>query len=320
MTLLVEQPALITTVQDQGRIGYQRFGMPESGPMDWWAHRAANRLVGNEPGEACLELGFSSAAFQLEAHALLAVTGAGYELRLNGRLIPLWMSFIGHPGDRITLEKVAGGKWAYLSVSGGVRTPSWMGSRSVYPRAGLGQPLSAGDRVPLGLVNDVLPDLAGRSLPKEARPYDDFSMETILRAVPGPHQDRFTSESLTDFTQANYQVSPRSDRMGYRLSGPTLAHRHGADLVSQGMVLGEIQVPGDGQPIVMMPDHPTTGGYTCIGTVIRHDLPRLAQAEPEKTQLRFQWVNVAAAQDLYRDAVKEIDQGISSEEDLWLQF
>lgn len=320
MTLLIEQPALIMNVQDRGRSGYQRFGMPESGPMDWWAHRAANRLVGNDQGEACLELGFSKAIFRLEMDTLLAVTGAGYALRLNGRPLPLWMSFLGRQGDRITLEKVSGGNWAYLTVAGGFLTPSWMGSRSTNLRAGLGEPLVGGDRVPLALPANGFVRLAGRVLPVEGRPEYAPTSGITLRTIPGPHQDRFEPESLAAFTESVYQVSSRSDRMGYRLAGPSLAHHNGADLISQGMVLGEVQVPGDGQPIVMMPDHPTTGGYTCIGTVIRHDLPRLAQTEPGEARLQFRWVDVKTAQHLFREAVDTIDHGIPGEEDTWLQL
>ncbi len=320
MTLLVEQAALIMTVQDQGRLGFQRFGMPESGPMDWWAHRAANRLAGNLPGEACLELGFSSAKLCLETDTLLAAAGSGYQIFVNGQPLPLWMSFLGRPGDRIALEKVSGGNWVYLAAAGGLLTPSWMGSRSMYPRAGLGQFLSAGDRLPLVLPPNGFIDLAGRSVPEKNRPKYVSAPEVLLRAIPGPHQDRFEPQSLIAFEREMFQVSPRSDRMGYRLVGPSLVHLNGADLVSQGMVLGEVQVPGDGQPIVMMPDHPTTGGYACIATVIHHDLPLLAQAEPDVARLRFRWVDVKIAQDLYRQAVEKIDNNIISEEDSWLQL
>jgi antagonist of KipI len=320
MSLLVEQPALIMTVQDQGRSGFQRFGMPESGPMDWWAHRAANRLVGNLPGEACLELGFSSVQLQLESDTLLAAAGTGYHLTINGQSLPLWMSFLGRRGDRIILEKVSGGNWVYLAAVGGLQTPCWMASRSTYVRAGLGRPLAVGDRLPLAAPPIGFTGLAGNSLPDKSQPDYIQSKDAILRVVSGPHQDRFEPESLTVFTEATYQVSPRSDRMGYRLVGPALAHSNGADLISQGMALGEMQVPGDGQPIVMMPDHPTTGGYTCIGTVIHHDLPLLAQAEPNAARLRFDWVDVEMAQDLYRQAIEKIDNGIISEEDPWLQL
>lgn len=320
MTLLVEQPALVMTVQDQGRPGYQRFGMPESGPMDWWAQRAANRLVGNPSGEACLELGFSSAQLRLESETLLAAAGVGYQLTVNGRTLPLWMAFLGRRGSLISLEKISGGNWVYLAVAGGFLTPSWMGSRSTFPRAGLGHHLTAGDRLPLALPPNGIASLAGSNVPAKNRPDYGLGAEIFLSVIPGPHNDRFDQHSLIVFEKETYQVSSRSDRMGYRLVGPSLRHLNGADLVSQGMVLGEVQVPGNGQPIVMMPDHPATGGYTCIGTVTRHDLPLLAQAEPNAARLRFHWVDVDTAQGHYQRAVDKIENGIISEEDPWHQL
>ncbi|MBG0787735.1 MAG: hypothetical protein H0S79_21815, partial [Anaerolineaceae bacterium] len=204
-----------------------------------------------------------------------------------------------------------------LAAAGGLQTPSWMGSRSTYARGGLGTPVMAGERIPVGIPEGLDDSFAIRCLPVEARP--QYQAERItLRVIPGPHQHRFTEEALERFTRAAYVLSARSDRMGYRLSGEALAHKDGADLVSQGMVLGEVQVPGDGQPIVMMPDHPTTGGYTCIATIIRADLPLLAQAEPEGTEICFEWTEVDAAQDIYRQMIKKIDGGIQTEEAAWL--
>ncbi len=317
MTLFVEKAALMMTVQDLGRFQFQRFGLPESGPVDCWAHRAANRLAGNGPEAACLEIGFSSAVFQAEANTMLAVTGVGFRLTLNNRPLPLWMSFQVKMGDRIGLEKVAGGNWAYLAAAGGVLSPPWLGSRSTYARGELGAPLVTGERVSLGFPENKDDALIVRSLPVNCRPcYNEDAVK--LRVIPGPHQHRFTGEALATFTGNPYVLSTRSDRMGYRLSGAALAHCHGADLVSQGMTFGEIQVPGDGQPIVMMPDHPTTGGYTCIGTVIRTDLPLLAQAQPERTEIRFDWTDVETAQILFRQMINTIDGGIQTEEMEWL--
>ena len=319
MSLWIEQAALMMTVQDLGRFQYQRFGLPESGPMDRWAQRAANRLVGNSLEEACLEVGFSSAIFRAETDTVLAVTGAGYRLTVNARPLPLWMSFQAKAGDRIELEKVDGGNWAYLAAAGGMLTSVRMGSRSTYARGGLGTPLTAGERVPLGFPARRNEALAICSLPVNCRP--NYTMDSItLRVIPGPHQHRFIEDALAAFTGKPYTLSARSDRMGYRLSGEILGHRTGADLVSQGMAFGEVQVPGDGQPIVMMPDHPTTGGYTCIGTVIQADLPLLAQVQPERTAIRFEWADVATGQALYRQMIENIDNGIKTEEAEWLNL
>jgi antagonist of KipI len=315
MTLYIQEAALMMTVQDGGRFGYQRFGMPESGPMDGWAFQAANRLVGDDPSAACVEIGFSSAEIILERRCLLALCGAGYRLSVNARALPLWMGILGKPGDRIRMEKIPGGNWAYLAAAGGIQSEVWMGSRSTYPAAGLGRNLAQGDRLPLVELAAEAALNSGRLFPTVARPA--YCTEPVIRVIPGPHLAWFTSESWDAFCQGPYGVSTHSDRMGYRLTGPTLAHHNGADLVSQGMVQGEIQVPGDGQPIVMMPDHPTTGGYACIATVSKADLPVLAQVEPGRGSVRFKPVTQDEAHSAWVEVNEKIRSTIAFEEEVW---
>lgn len=315
MSIIVEQPAAMMSIQDQGRKGYARFGLPESGPMDWWAHRAANCLVGNTPDAACLEIGLTGAIFMVDQDALLSVCGAGYQLRVNQRTIPLWTAFLVQKGDQVYLEKTPGGQWAYLAAAGGLQTQKWMGSRSVYPRAGLGRLTETGDILGVARWSSFQNRLAGSVLPDHLRP--EYHDSPIIRAIPGPHTDRFVMDSLDFFWHSEFLLTSRSDRMGYRLNGSGLRHIHGADLVSQGMVLGEIQVPGDGQPIVMMPDHPTTGGYTCIATIIRCDLPMLAQASFGEARIRFLPDEPDQARDLYRSMVHRIDTGILLPDEEW---
>jgi antagonist of KipI len=316
MTLSIQQAALMMTVQDGGRFGYQRYGMPESGPMDGWAFQAANRLVGNEPDAACVEIGFSSAEIYLECRCLLTVCGAGYRLSVNNRALPLWMAFLGKPGDRICIEKVLGGNWAYLAAAGGIQSEAWMGSRSAYPTAGLGRKLDQGVRLPLGTPAAAAELNIGSSFPTAARPA--YATEPMIRVIPGPHLTWFTRESWDLFCQGAYAVSTQSNRMGYRLNGPPLTHQSGADLVSQGMVQGEIQVPGDGQPIVMMPDHPTTGGYACIATVAKADLPLLAQVEAGRGFVRFKPITLDDARSAWIEMNEKISSAITFEEDAWL--
>lgn len=314
MTLMIQQVALMMTIQDGSRRGYQRFGMPESGPMDAWAFRAANLLVGNPPGEACVEIGLSGAEFILDQLCLLAACGAGYRLSVNRREMPLWMAFLGKPGDCIQFVKEPGGNWVYLAVAGGIQSPVWMGSRSIYPAAGLGKPLATGERLPILVQPDNSSFLAGRSIPPALQP--PYASEPRIRVILGPHQDRFLQSSREIFLVGAYQVSPRSDRMGYRLTGPRLVQHENADLVSQGMVLGAIQVPGDGQPIVMMPDHPTTGGYPCIATVARVDMPLLAQVEPGRGALHFCPIDVSAAQSAWVQMIQTLGTTETFQEDL----
>jgi len=318
MTLQVIKPALMQTVQDLGRWGYQQYGLPESGPMDWWAHQAANILVDNSPEAACIEMGFSDASFFVDAEALFAVCGAGFELFVNQRQLPLWMSFRVKRGDQMHLVKSSGGSWVYLAAKGGFLSPSWLGSRSVYPRAGLGQQMVLGDRIPLQLLAHAASISAGRMLPSSAKPA--YDLHPVIDVTPGPHLACFRPEAWDIFQKDAFEVTLQSDRMGFRLAGPVLHHQGKADLVSQGLPAGAVQVPGDGQPIVMMPDHPTTGGYTCIAAVTKVSMPLLAQCQPGVSRLRFRVVSVELAQESLQDALQRVTSGPDIEEDVWLQL
>lgn len=315
MTLFVEKPAILMTIQDWGRFNYERFGMPESGPIDWWAFQCANMLVGNSAHQACMEIGFSSAAIVVEQDALLAVCGAGYHLSHNGQEVPLWMAFMARRGDQVELTKTNGGNWVYLAVAGGINSEIWMGSRSVYLRGGLGRLINQGDRLGINPISSQSRLLAGCTISSNARP--PYRQNPMVRVITGPHANRFREESFEIFWSQSFVVSVNSDRMGYRLTGPPLVHNAGADLISQGMGLGQIQVPADGQPIVMMPDHPTTGGYTSIGTVARVDLPLLAQSQPLESHLRFSQISVEEAQQLLFSTTHKLDSGVNQEEELW---
>jgi len=318
MTLVVEQPALIMRVQDAGRFGFLRFGMPQAGPVDWWAFRAGNRLVHNSSGSTGLEIGFSNAALRIEKDALLTVCGAGYRIFLNEKQMPLWMAFLARNGDRIFLEKCTGGNWAYLAVSGGIQTRDWMGSHSVYPKAGLGRLLMAGDELSIKEVTPESRRLAGSAYSKTDQPA--YAKDTLIRVIPGPQYECFTSGSKKAFWNQPFSVTSRSNRMGYRLAGEKLSHRIAGELVSQGMVTGEIQVPPDGKPIVMMPEHPTTGGYPSIGVICRVDLPLIAQAQPGLSSIQFQRININEAQKQLSEILHLIDKVETPEEDQWMNL
>jgi len=315
MALFVEQAPLMMTVQDLGRFGFLRYGLPESGPMDWWAFRVANRLVGNPSNSACLEIGFSNAALRVERDVLLAACGAGYHLYLNGRQMPLWTSFWVREDDRLSFRKISGGNWVYLAIAGGIRSQKWMGSRSVYAKAGIGRLLNKGDKLPIAEDEHQSRWDAGFLCPESNRPA--YRCDIKVGVIPGPQYERFTTEAQIAFWRQKFLVTSRSDRMGYRLQGPTLTHREGADIVSQGMVVGEVQVPSDGQPIVMMPDHPTTGGYTSIGTVCWVDLPLIAQAQPGVSKISFVKTNPEEARNKLSMAYKDIDKIERPQEDEW---
>ena len=308
--------SLFMSIQDGGRWGFQRYGVPTSGPMDWFAHRVANALVKNPPGDACIEMGMTSASFRIQADCQVVVTGAGYSILLNGSAQPMWTVLRCPAGDVLQLVKQAGGNWAYLAVAGGFELPDMLGSTSTYAPAGLGSVLRAGNKLQLAFRGSAAHSLVGRNFPKDKRP--NYGNLVEVRAMTGLQSNRFTPEGLHSFWNTPYTITPRSDRMAYRLQGEDITHEAGADIISQGTAFGSVQVPADGQPIVMLPDHPTTGGYTQIAVVSRADLPLIAQCEPGIGRVKFKHVTLEEAQHAYREEVRKIESGISDDVEDWM--
>ena len=271
-----------TSVQDRGRFGLQRFGVSPAGAMDPVALAAANALVGNDPETAGIEFCMLGATFTVERDpALVAVVGA--PLAVNDAATPALTSVVVVPGDRLTVGAARGGVYACLAVAGGFLRPAEMGSLSVHRRSGIGgRPLAAGDELETGPI-------AGRPAPLTL-PGLPLDGEGPFRVVLGPQDDLFTPEALATFLGEPYTVTPRADRMGTRLVGPPLAHAKGFNIVSDGIVTGHVQVPGDGQPIVLMRDRQTTGGYPKIATLVSADLARFAQRPPGSV-VRFRAVS-----------------------------
>lgn len=300
----------LATIQDAGRTGWRKFGVPASGPMDWFAFRAANRLAGNDLNAAALEIGMGGITLRALRDCVIAVTGVGYSLSIYIWDFPLWSSYYVRGGWTIRLDKLDSGMWAYLAVAGGVQTPPVLGSASTYLRGPFGgfdgRRLQTGDVLKCGAPSRPLTDLAARTLPAEARPA--YSDTPTLDVIMGPQDKYFTDESTAAFLAHDYTVSPTSDRMGYRLEGPALTHRGGTELLSEGMTMGAIQVPAGGQPIIMMADCPTTGGYPKIGTVISADLPLLAQCVPGRSKIHFRRTTVAKAQKKYREMMSKLER------------
>lgn len=299
----------LVTVQDLGRRGWGRFGVPPSGPMDIFAFRAANALAGNPPEAAALEIGLGNAAFRPTQDCVIAVAGAGYALSSYVWEFPLWISLLVRGGWTVHLRKTNGGMWAYLAVTGGIETQPALGSRSTALRSGLGARLEAGDVLPIGRATSHLQSLAARTLPETNRPA--YTQSPVIEVIPGPQADRFSPDGLQTFYSCAYGLSPASDRMGYRLEGPQIGHSGSADLLSEGMAMGSIQVPASGEPIVMMADGPTTGGYPKIAGVVSADLPILAQCVPSRAQIRFRETTVEAAQSRWRAMVNGLYAGIA---------
>ena len=314
MSFQVLSPGFLTTVQDAGRFGWQRFGVSPSGPMDWFALRAANRLVDNPPASAALEFALDGLAVRLNGDCLVAGAGRGYRLRIGGRGIGLWMAAWARSGEVIeVVAEAGGGRWGYLALAGGVEVPLVLGSRSTYLRAGLGglsgRALQAGDILPTGSADlKRLKALAGRWLPPTYRPA--FADRATLAVIPGPQADWFDAGSQRSFYASEYTVSAASDRMGYRLEGAALHLNNPSELLSEGMPVGSVQVASDGQPMVMMSDHGTTGGYPKIAVVCTADMPLLAQVPLGKGQVRFRAVGVPEAQAAYRAMIDQIETGM----------
>ena len=320
--LEVIQPGLLTTVQDLGRRNHEAVGVPVAGAMDLFALQAANRLVGNPPGAAGLEITIAGPTLRATADCLIAVGGADLGLRVNGRPIPIWMSAFVRRGWQIDFSGLKSGCRAYLAVAGGIAVPPVLGSAATYLRGGFGgmegRALKTGDVLPIGPVTagGHLPAGAARELSRDPirlqRLLPAYSDEPTVAVIPGPQSEAFSTAGLEAFFGNQYLVSPTADRMGYRLQGPTVSHqgpdqKASADIVSDGIVLGAIQVPADQQPIVMMADRQTTGGYPKIGVVASADIPLLAQCLPGKSRVRFQEISVEEAQDRYRQLMQGLN-------------
>jgi antagonist of KipI len=310
MTLEIIEVNGLATLQDSGRAGWRKFGVPTSGAMDAFAFRAANLLAGNDPNGAAVEIGLGDIAFRALHDCVISVAGVGFGLSIYIWDFPLWSSYYVRGGWTIRLAKLDSGMWAYLAISGGVLSKPVLGSSSTYlrgPFGGLdGRQLQAGDMLRSGTPSRSLNDLAARTLPTDARPL--YGDNPILDVIMGPQEKYFTEESAAKFISQEYVVSPTSDRMGYRLEGGKLTHRNKTELISEGMTMGAIQVPSNGQPIVMMADSPTTGGYPKIGTVASADLPLLAQCVPGKSKIRFRKTTVAKAQKKYRELMSGLER------------
>ena len=301
-TLQITEPGLFTTVQDRGRYGYQRLGVPVSGAMDEFALRAANLLVGNDEGAAGLEMTVIGPDIAFLSDTWIAVAGADLTAQLDGETLERWQSVQVSAGSTLTFRDMQDGMRAYLAVAGGIDVPLVMGSRSTYVDASIGG--VDGRALKKGDVISALPVATDRSFVKrqlpdgfEARPYGQRHQ---LRVVLGPQQQAFGPEAIATLLSSTYSVSLDSDRMGYKLDGSPVVHQSGADIVSDGNPPGAVQVPGDGTPTILLADRGTTGGYTKIATVISSDLGKLAQAVPGHT-VTFEAVTVEEAHEVYRE-------------------
>ncbi|MER5293619.1 biotin-dependent carboxyltransferase family protein [Streptomyces pharetrae] len=278
--LAVVRAGALTTVQDLGRPGHAHLGVPRSGALDAPAAALVNRLVGNRPEAAVLETTLTGCAVRPRSDLSVAVGGAPCAVTVDGRPAA-WGAPVRVPaGALLEAGPARAGVRSYLGVSGGIAVEPVLGSRSTDLLSGLGPvPLTDGAVLPLGTPGE--PHARVDTAPQPAPP-----AELVLRVTPGPRDDWFTARALRDFTSRAYRVSAASNRIGLRTEGPALERARSGELPSEGMVLGAVQVPPDGRPVVFLADHPTTGGYPVIAVVRSADLPAAAQAVPG-TPVRF---------------------------------
>lgn len=297
-------PGGFTTVQDKGRFGFQQMGVPVCGVLDVFAADMANRLVGNPDHCAVLEITVTGPSLRFLTTLDIAVTGAETDMTLNSRPVAQWRSIRVEPDDVLTLSQVRSGCRTYLAVSGGIDVPQVMGSFATYVGGGFGgyqgRPLKAGDILDAHPTGRPLS--RHRALPENLVPR--YPSHVVLRAVPGPQDDYFDSGMATLFT-CQYMVTPKADRMGYRLMGEKIPIRDGMpkSIVSEPSIPGGIQIPADEQPIILLVEQ-TVGGYAKIATVISTDIPKLAQATPGDT-LSFEKIDLATAHRIYQDSQKK---------------
>lgn len=310
--LAVQDGGPLTTIQDAGRFGHLRVGIPTSGPMDRASFLLANRLVGNPDDAAALECTLMGPRLELTDARLVAVTGADMTPTVNGAAIPMWEAVPLRAGDVLKLGPARAGVRAYVAVAGGLDTPRVLGSRSTYVRGRLGglggRAIRKGDRLPLGTASVSGADARPRRLRAGRAP--GYGTEAEVAVTLGPQEDRFTPAGIAAFLTGPYELSPQSDRMGARLKGPFIEHTRGHDIVSDGVPMGGVQVVGDGQPIVLLADRQSAGGYTKIATVCSFDLPRIAQLKPGG-RLTFRRVTVAEAHAMLRDSIRALDTAIA---------
>lgn len=298
-----------SSIQDLGRVGWGQYGIPRSGVMDEFALRAANRLVGNPDESAGIEVGLGGIKFRALSYLKIAVCGWGFKIWVNENEVGLWQSVTLHKGQLVRIDHNGSGMWAVVAIQGGIDVKPIMGSRSTSLVGNFGgwhgRLLKQGDCLPIGHLLKGSDRYSERILPASAiKQFDD---QLCLRVVVGPHLDLLGEEVDHRFFQQTYTVSPSSNRTGYRLQCEPITVELKGDMISFGMLPGAIQLPPGGEPMVMMADAPTSGGYPVIAVVIRADLPLLAQAEPLKSRIRFKPVSEKVAREAYIELLQRLD-------------
>lgn len=303
----VLEPGILTTIQDLGRYGFSQFGVPPSGALDTFSFRVGNLLAGNQEEEACLEITIMGLKLKALKEVIIAITGGDLSPTLNGEPLEMWRTHLLVEGDLIHFKKVRAGCRAYLAINGGFVVPKIMGSRSTYLSGkfgGLeGRPLKKGDILYTLDIPSPLNKLGFRFQSDWIPPWDK---NAHLRVISGPQDHHFTEKGFQTICSSSYEVTPQCDRMGVRLEGPKIERRSDVEesIISEGLISGSIQVPGDGKPIIILAEL-VTGGYTKIATVISTDLPKVAQLKPGD-HVRFSPISIEEAHRLLKGQEEQL--------------
>ncbi|TDL91854.1 biotin-dependent carboxyltransferase family protein [Vibrio vulnificus] len=329
MSLRVIKPGLLTSIQDLGRKGFQQHGVIVSGAMDAHSLRIANMLVGNEQGEAALEITLMGPTIKVEKNCLISITGGNLSPTIDNKVVPMWRPILVKSGTMLRFKGCKSGCRAYLAVAGGFAIPEVMESKSTYLRAGIGgymgRALKADDVLEFNEPSKNLDDREGAfSFPKWFVNEKEFlpGGKPLIRFIDGSQYEYFTDYSKDSFVAGAFKVSNQSDRMGYRLSGPTLKLKDNVELLSEAVTNGSVQVPPDGNPIILLADSQTTGGYPKIAQVITADLPIIAQVKPGES-IQFSRVNLNEAERLFLQKerqLKELQVSVSLALNKWLDI
>ncbi len=299
MGIKVINPGPFSTIQDGGRKNYESFGVTPCGVMDSYSYRVANYLLENEEDSAVIECTLMGPELEFQSDTLIAITGADFSPKLNGKPVKMWSAISVRSGDTLNFGVSKSGCRSYIGVKGGIRVPLVMGSRSTDVRSGIGgikgRPLSKGDVIPI----EKCFDNRSFSVSLSEKFIPEYKDDIELRVILGPQDDYFTEAGIRSFLDSKYRVTSDSNRMGCRLYGEKIEFLSSGDIVSDAVSLGSIQVSSSGQPMILMADRQTTGGYSKIATVISTDIYKLAQVKPG-CRIRFNLIELSDAHFLYR--------------------
>ncbi|SET21052.1 antagonist of KipI [Salinibacillus kushneri] len=321
----ITKPGLFSSVQDIGRYGYQKYGVSVSGAMDSISHRLANLLVGNDEYQSTIECTMAGPEMEFHQDCLLSICGGDFNPTINKQSVGMWRPVWVKKGSVLRFGQSIEGCRAYLAVSGGFDVPKVLGSRSTFMRAKMGgfqgRALKKGDQLKTGRASAVAEQIQRLAGKKDGPivsfhetnwfvrpPYSSrFKRKLPIRVVKSKQTEWFAKDTQNQLVERLFTITAQSDRMGYRLDGPEIKWKEKKEMISEAVSIGTIQVPAEGNPIVLLADRQTTGGYPKIAQVTTVDIPYLAQMKPGET-LQFEWISLKEAQQLYLEREKEIQQ------------